>query len=477
MAVQAPGGPILCSRKDGLAMSDYTQLPLEGLLQEGGFDCPYCGKHHSTGLKHLRVGSGVIREIPEVLERIGVKKPFVICDINTWKAAAEQVTGILQEAGLEYSLYRFDEEELDPDEHALGCLAMNFDAGCDIIMAVGSGVLNDLSKCLGHVANLPTIVVGTAPSMDGYASNSSSMLVAGVKSTLYNKCPVAVIADIDIMAKAPMRMLQSGFGDVVAKYVSTCEWRISHLVTGEFYCEGIASIVRRSLAKMVATADKLTQRDPETVGAVVEGLILTGIAMSFAECSRPASGLEHYFSHIWDMMCLDRHITPDLHGIQCGIGTVLTIRLYQWLRQVQPDKARALESVAHFDVQAWEQHVKKVFGQTAPNVFAIEDKVHKNSPEKHAKRLDVIIEHWDEILRIIDEELPDAETFENIMKSADMPMLPRDLSFTCGPQDVKDALRGARDIRDKYLGCTLMWDLGLLEEAVEEHVLKCAEME
>lgn len=458
-------------------MSDYTALPLEGLLQEGGFDCPYCGKHHSTGLKHLRVGSSVIREIPEVLAKLGAKKPFIICDGHTWKAAAEQVTKILSESGLEYAVYRFEDEELDPDELALGRLAMNFDASCDIIMAVGSGVLNDLSKCLGYVANMQTIVVGTAPSMDGYASNSSSMLVEGVKSTLYNKCPAAVIADIDIMAKAPMRMLQSGFGDVVAKYVSTCEWRISNIVTGEYYCEGIATLVRRSLAKMVAAADKLTQRDPQTVTAVVEGLILTGIAMSYAECSRPASGLEHYFSHIWDMMCLDRHIAPDLHGIQCGVGTVLTIRLYQWLKTVRPDREKALASVANFDTAAWEKHVKKVFGQTAPNVFAIEDKVHKNSPEKHAKRLEVIVEKWDEILKVIDEELPDAEEFERVMKSAGMPMLPRDLSFECGAEDVKDALRAARDIRDKYLGCTLMWDMGLLEEAVEEHVLKCAEME
>ena len=457
-------------------MSDYTSLPLEGLLQEGGFDCPYCGKHHSTGLKHLRVGSGVIKEVPEILGKIGAKKPYIVCDINKWKSAAEQVTEILKAAGYEYSLYRFDKEELDPDEAALGLLAMNWDPSCDIVMAVGSGVINDLTKCLGHVANLPTMVVGTAPSMDGYASNSSSMLVDGVKSTLYNKCPVAVVADIDIMANAPMRMLKSGFGDVVAKYVSTCEWRISNLVTGEEYCEGIASIVRRSLAKMVATADKLTERDPETVGAVVEGLILTGIAMSFAECSRPASGLEHYFSHIWDMMCLDRHITPDLHGIQCGVGTVLTIRLYQWLKNITPDKAKALESVANFDTAAWEKHVNKVFGQIAPNVFAIEEKVHKNSAEKHAKRLEVIIENWDRILKIIEEELPDIETFEGYMKAAEMPMLPRDLSFECSAEDVKDCLRGARDIRDKYLGCSIMWDLGLLEEAVEEHVLSCAEM-
>lgn len=454
---------------------DFTGLSLKELIKDGGFDCPYCGGHHDTTLKIVECGSGALTKIPATMQSMGVKRPYIICDIHTWEAAGKRVVEILEGAGVEYAMYRFEEEELDPDEHALGCISMHFDARCDVIMAIGSGVLNDLSKVLGNIANLQTIVVGTAPSMDGYASNSSSMLVGGVKTTLYNKCPTAIIADTDVMRMAPMRMLKSGLGDVLAKYVSICEWRISNLLTGEAYCEGIASLVRRSLKKLVAAADRLTQRDPETVESIVEGLILTGIAMSFAKSSRPASGLEHYFSHIWDMMCLERGQSPDLHGIQVGVGTVLTIRLYQWIRELTPDKDAALASVAAFDRAKWEKDVARIFGKITPSILVIEDKVRKNDPEKHAKRLSIICEKWDTILSIINEELPEIHWFEGVMRSAEMPMLPRDLSFPVSPIDVQDALRGSREIRDKYLGCSMLWDMGLLDEACER-VLDAAEM-
>ena len=455
---------------------DYTKLPVAELLRPEGFACPYCGRVHKTGLRYLRCRPGALEDIPEVLAGLGAKRPFVFCDDNTWQAAGRRVTEILSAAGIDYTLHVFHEPDLEPDERAAGSLALHWDRACDIIMPVGSGVLNDLGKVIGHVSGLQTVIVGTAPSMDGYASNSSSMLMDGIKVTLYNKCPAAIIADIDVLRQAPMRMIQSGLGDVIAKYISICEWRISHIVTGEAYCEGIATLVRHSLEKLTAAAGRLTERDPQTVESIVEGLILAGMAMAFAECSRPASGLEHYFSHIWDMMCLERGMTADLHGIQVGVGTVLTMRLYQWLRAVRPDREKALAAMAAFDPDRWEKDVERIFGKIAPNILEIERKAKKNDPEKHRTRLDALCAHWDEILRVMDEELPPIERFEAMMRSAGMPMLPKDLSFPATAQDVRDALRGSRDIRDKYLGSSILWDLGLMDEACER-VIGCAEME
>ena len=143
--------------------------------------------------------------------------------------------------------------------------------------------------------------------MDGFASNSSSMIQNGVKVTIYTVCPVAIIADIDIMKEAPMLMIQAGLGDMVAKYVSICEWRISNIITGEYYCPQVAGLMRAALEKCVNTASSLMDRDPQGILSLTEGLILSGIAMSFAEVSRPASGLEHYFSHIFDMSKLERN--------------------------------------------------------------------------------------------------------------------------------------------------------------------------
>ena len=342
---------------------------------------------------------------------------------------------------------------------------MALDPSCDCLLAVGSGVINDLCKVVGHATGKPSLVVGTAPSMDGYASNSSSMIVNGVKTTLYNRVPEAILADTDIMKNAPMRMLRAGLGDMLAKYISICEWRISHLVTGEYYCEEVAKLVRRSLKKCVDAAAGLPNRDSAAVGAIAEGLILSGMAMGFAEVSRPASGLEHYFSHMWEMMALERGHKSDLHGIQVGVGTKLTMQIYQKILRLTPDRARAMAVTENFDAAAWEAQVRRIFGKTAPQILQIEEKTHKNDPQKHAARVEKLIGHWDEVLSIIREELPSYDFIIGVMRAAGLPMTPAGIGVSLA--DTKDALLGARDIRDNYLSCSMLWDLGYLNDFVQ----------
>ncbi len=444
-------------------MLDFAHMSFDELTKKGGYDCD-CGKHHATDLEFLRIGQGVIETLPEGLKAVGATRPMVICDPNTYEAAGKRVLEILTAHGIPHALHVIEQhgEKLTPAEYELGSIAMNFDPACDFLLAVGSGVVNDLTKMMGLSSRLKTGVVGTAPSMDGYASNSSSMEVGNVKTTIYNKCPALILCDTAIMAKAPMRMLWAGLGDMVAKYISVCEWRISHIVTGEYYCEAVAQLMRTSLKKIMAAAPGIKTRDPDAIGSIVEGLVLAGMAMSYAQVSRPASGLEHYFSHVWEMRALASGKHADLHGIQVGIGTLLTFRIYDRIRDIVPDRERALRAVAAFDSAAWEKNVARVFGTTAPSIIAIEEKVGKNDPEKHAARLEKIIDNWDGILEIIREELPDSAWVESVMADTGMPLRPVDIDLT--PQDVSDAFVCARDIRDKYLSCTLLWDLGYMDE-------------
>lgn len=139
---------------------------------------------------------------------------------------------------------------------------MHYDPSCDMLLGVGSGVINDTCKVLAHAIGVPSAIVGTAPSMDGYASNSSSMEVNHVKVSLYNHAPVGILLDSEILAQAPMRMLWAGLGDMVAKYIAICEWRISNIVTGEYYCEHIAQLMRTAVKKIVDASDGITKRDP-----------------------------------------------------------------------------------------------------------------------------------------------------------------------------------------------------------------------
>ncbi len=447
-------------------MVDFSLLPTEQLLTPGGFDCD-CGLHHEAPIKFLKIGAGVVKYIPDALKALGAKKPFIVCDLNTKEAAWSFVEPVLKEAGIKYSMFCFNtHKRLEPNEEVMGAVTFAFDKSCDCVMALGSGVINDNCKIIADIAGVPAMVVGTAPSMDGYASNSSSMVVGGLKTSLYHGMPAAIIADTDIMKNAPMRMLWAGLGDMLAKYVALCEWRIAAIVNGDPYCEKIASLVRKSLEKVASAADRLADRDPEVVGNVAEGLILSGIAMCFATTSRPASGLEHYFSHMWEMMALERGEESDLHGIQVGVGCYLTFKLYERIRKLTPDRQKALDFMKNFDQAKWEAETKRAFGSVAGSVLAAAEKEGRNDPEKHAKRVALICDNWDEIQKIIAEEMPPFETLLKIMTPCGMPIRPAELGIS--EEDVRTALKASRDIRNKYLSSTMLWDLGLLYEWADE---------
>ena len=447
-------------------MPDFANMTLMQLIDPKGYDCD-CGKHHAADCKYLAIERGAVNKLPEALAAAGAKKPFVVCDRNTYEAAGKRVEEVLTAAGVPYVLYQIPEvngEKLAPAERELGSIVMHFDPSCDMLLAVGSGVVNDLCKVTANALGKPCAVVGTAPSMDGYASNSGSMEVNHVKVSLYAAAPRGILLDTEILSKAPMRMLWAGLGDMVAKYVAVCEWRISNLVTGEYYCPDVAELMRSALRKLMAAADRIAARDTEAIGSIAEGLVLAGIGMAFAGISRPASGLEHYFSHMWEMMALERGEPYDLHGIQVGVGTLLAMKIYRKLLAdgTAPDAAMASARMAAFDRGEWEARVNRVFGKTAGQIFEIEEQTHKNDPARHARRLRNIVDHWDEILAIIREELPDYDCLHDAMAGTGMPLTPADIGIPT--EDVVDAFVCARDIRDKYLTCSLLWDMGLTDE-------------
>lgn len=442
-------------------MKQLCEMSMEELLRPQGHACA-CGRVHRTNLAFLRVGAGALAALPEALQASGRHRPFVVMDENTYAAAGKRALAVLREREIPFSAYTFAHRDaaLEPDERAVGALTMAFDPSCDSVLAVGSGVINDCAKVLAHTAGVPSLVAATAPSMDGYASDSASMIQNRVKVSLYNACPVAILADTDVLRLAPERMLHAGLGDMIAKYISLFEWRVSHWVTGEYYCEEIAALVRSSLRRVMDNAEGLMRREEKAVAAVVEGLVLSGVAMSFAQISRPASGLEHYFSHLWEMFALEGRVPPSLHGEQCGVGACLTLRLLDTLLTKTPSRAVAERAMADFSQQAWEKEIHRIFGATADEVLALEARVHKNDPAAHAERLERILTHWPEIQQAARDELPNAQTLRQRMDALGLPTRPDQLGLC--PQDTLDAYFGSREIRDKYLTSTLLWDLGLL---------------
>lgn len=410
----------------------------------------------------ILIGPGAIRDLPTVMEKLGAEKAFVFADRNTYRAAGEAVCRILRDAGTELKTHVFEDAHLEPDERSVGLAAMSFDPKSDVIVGVGSGVINDICKIVANLAAKPYVIVGTAPSMDGYASATSSMECRGLKVSVGSKCPDAIIGDTEILSQAPMKMLVSGLGDMIAKYVSICEWRISHLINGEFYSEEIAAMVRLALQKCVDNAEGLLSRDQTAVAAVFEGLAICGIAMSYAGLSRPASGCEHYISHVLDMRAAQFKTPVETHGIQCAMGTLIAATIYEKLRDIQPDREKALAYVETFDYAAWCAQLRKLLGAGAETMIAQETREGKYDKEKHAARLEVILQNWEGILRIMDQELPTAAMLEQLLDRLE---LPKTISDIGTEEKLMPVILGAtRDIRDKYVLSRLLWDLGISTE-------------
>ena len=424
------------------------------------YSCP-CGKEHTFASKVI-AEFGAVNKLPELLNELSAKRVFLIADKNTYAAAGKRVCEILDKSGAFVKKYVFDKDALEPDEANVGLVIMNFDNNCDAVIAVGSGVINDIGKIVSNVTGRKYIIVATAPSMDGYASATSSMTVDGLKVSLNSKCADYIIGDVDILAKAPVKMMVSGLGDMLAKYVSICEWRISSLINGEYYCEDIAKLVRASLKKCVDNADGLLSGDKQAVKDVFDGLVICGVAMNFAGLSSPASGVEHYFSHLWDMRGVEFGTPVEFHGIQCALGTLIAVRLYEKLVKLTPDYDKGVTYAEGFDLDSWNGKLKEFLGKGSDAMIALEKKEHKYDIEAHEERLKRVIDNWENIKSIISEELPPYNELVKLCEKLGLPQTPEEIGIDS--KIIPMTFKATKDIRDKYILSRLCFDLGVIDE-------------
>ncbi len=221
-------------------------------------------------------------------------------------------------------------------------------------------------------------------------------------------------------------------------------------------------MVRTALNKCVSNCEKLLERDSEAVKDVFEGLILSGVAMNYAEVTRVASGVEHSISHIWDMRGQEFGTNTDFHGIQCGIGTLYAAKIYDKLRNYTPDVNKAREYVKQFDFEEYSKTLRTFIGSASELMIAREATDKKYSEERHERHIKNIVDNWDKIQKIIEEEVPAAKEIERILDAIKCPKTCEDIGISKAEMPITYAV--TKDIRDKYVLSRFCWDLGIIDD-------------
>lgn len=416
-----------------------------------------CGRPHSIPMKRVLIGPGVTADIPHTLRACGYRKALVLSDRITWDIAAKNVAAYLDADGFPYDTLVL-EGRVVPDEARIGEIIIAAARDVDIILAVGTGVMCDIGKMVSYKMGVDTAAVVTAPSVDGFASKHAALVIGRLKVSFTTHCPAIIVGDVDVLKNAPMSMIIAGWCDIMGKFSCLSDWKISHIVTGEYYCGMLAEMVHRSVRICRDNLDALKERAPHAVQAVMEALVLAGVAMSFIGNSRPASGSEHHLSHCWELRAAKEGKELAPHGIQVGVGEALISRLYEWLGAETPDFAAA--KARSFDEAAWERGVRDYFGSDADNILKAVRADRRYDETVRAKRWDALERHWPEIRQILS-AMPSSDEIAALLTSAGASVTPAEIGLT--NRDAADSIRYAKEVRDKYTILGVLDDLGLLE--------------
>ncbi len=283
--------------------------------------------------KELCVGAGVVRRTADVFRtQFPGQTAWVVADATTFRLAGEAVQRQLAEAGLALlAPFVFEDPTLFAEHRFVEKLEAAIAQHQAVPVAVGSGTINDLVKLAAHRAGRPYLCVATAASMDGYTAFGASITYRGAKQTFNCPAPRAVIADTDLIRHAPAEMTASGYADLQAKITAGADWLLADALGIEPIDARAWSIVQGGLRDALAHPAEARAGEAVAITALTEGLMLGGFAMQWSKTSRPASGAEHQFSHLWDMEHHVHHGVSPSHGFKVGIATLAIASLYEVL--------------------------------------------------------------------------------------------------------------------------------------------------
>lgn len=434
-----------------------------------------CGRidaalRESNDTRCVAISAGAVTSVGDVFaQHFGDRPVIVVADDNTFQVAGRVVNQRLQAAGRNVvEPFVFPSKPvLYADYERVVELEAILRARDAIPVAVGSGTLNDITKLAAQLVGRPYMAVATAASVDGYTAPGAGITRNGFKQTLACPAPRVVVADLDILTEAPAEMTAAGYADLLGKVTAGADWIIADAVGIEPIDARAWSRVQDSLRDWTGEPELLHRGDRRAIACLTEGLMMSGLAMQAAQSSRPASGSEHQFSHLWEMEGLGNRTDHVSHGFKVGIGTIAVAALYE----------RILASdLSNLDVasicRAWptradvERTVRGWYTVPAMAEKAIEESLAKYVDDGGlAQRLTVIQECWPVLRDRLTTQLMTVVQLRDSLQAAGCPVEPADIGVDL-PR-LKSSYYLARQIRRRYTVLDLAGETGVLSGCVD----------
>ena len=426
----------------------------------------------ATDTREVMIRPGALASVAEVFEKgFGDRTAVVVSDGNEFAVAGEEVQRRLEEAGREtVQPYVFPgKPTLYAGYDNIEILVESLKQHDAIPVAVGSGTLNDIVKRAAHECDRPYMCVGTAASMDGYTAFGASIEKDNKKQTLTCAAPRVVLGDVEILVDAPRRMTASGYADLLGKVPAGADWLIADAVGAEPIEPKAWSMVQDSVREWTGKPAELSAGDGEAMDALTEGLIMSGLAIQAHQSSRPASGAEHQFSHLWEGEGLGRDLDPPLsHGFKVGIGSIAIAAFYEVLLKRDLGNLDVDAAVARWP--SWEEmelRVREAYAGSKLEQAAVNETQAKYiGADALRERLEKLRAAWPELRGKIEAQLMTADELREALRAAGCPTSPGEIGLS------NEAFRAtygrAQMLRKRYTALDLALEAGILDECVEE---------
>ena len=426
--------------------------------------------------REVAVERGALATAGQRIARRFPQQPAVIvADERTWEIAGKAVSASLQSAGhpLAEPIILPGTPELRPTytrvEEVRDLLAAPSSGSRPVPVAVGSGTINDLTKRASDELGLPYAVVATAASMDGYTASGASLVHDGVKQTFPCTAPVMVIADLDIVCAAPAAMTASGYGDLIGKITAGADWLLADALGIEPLIPAVWAMVQGPLRGVIAQPERLVAGDADAIEQIFLGLVTTGLAIQVAGSTRPASGSEHQFSHVWEMRGLEYEGTFVSHGFKVGLGTIVATAFFDELIQH--------EDLAHLDIERavaayptleeMERAVHRSHSHPLVAAKAMEECRAKHvSSEELRERLTALRARWPELVPRLQDQLLPIHEVRDLLAATGCPTTPEEIGLN--REQLRESYRAAQQIRRRYTVFDLGLEIGRFDAIVDE---------